>query len=156
MHNAADIANGGEHKGVLYGMNGILIDNVIGDVREQLMDPDSMDFRPRPGSLYIQNNVGPYNYQETKTSYWIPGRRQYKVILRFSSYGRIRCYHLFTSGVFILVKKKHGVNTTSICLEARSTPSPPISPCAVLIKLVLKCPGMYALRSCTMRNYYAL
>ena len=62
-------------------MSGKLVGNVIGDVRKQLMDPDNMDFRPRPASSYIKNNVGPYNYEETKTKYWIPGRLQYKVIL---------------------------------------------------------------------------
>ena len=78
-YNAADIANGGVHNKKLYPMSGILVGNVIGDVREQLMDPDNMDFRPRPGSLYIKNNVGPYKYEDTKTRYWIPGRLQYKV-----------------------------------------------------------------------------
>ena len=78
-YNSADIANGGVHNKKLYNMSGILVGNVIGNVRQQLMDPDNMDFRPQPGSLYIKDSVGPYNYQETKTKYWIPGRRKYKV-----------------------------------------------------------------------------
>ena len=80
VYNAADVANGGEHGGVLYDMNGILTGNVIGDVRKQLMDPDNMDFRPKQGSLYINDNVGPYSFEVTKTNYWIPGRKLYKVI----------------------------------------------------------------------------
>ena len=78
-YNAADIANGGIHNKKLYPMSGILLGNVIGDVRKQLMDPDNMDFRPKQGSSYIQDDVGPYNYEESKTKYWIPGRIQYKV-----------------------------------------------------------------------------
>lgn len=85
-YNAADLANGGVHNKKLYPISGILVGNVIGDVREQLMDPDNMDFRPRPGSLYIENNVGPYNYEETKARYWIPGRREYKVKHGFSAF----------------------------------------------------------------------
>ena len=78
-YNAADIANGGVHNKKLYPMSGKLLGNVIGDVRKQLMDPDNMDFRPKHGSSYIQDDVGPYNYEESKTKYWIPGRIQYKV-----------------------------------------------------------------------------
>ena len=78
-YNAADIANGGVHNKKLYPMSGKLLGNVIGDVRKQLMDPDNMDFRPKQGSSYIQDDVGPYNYEESKTKYWIPGRIQYKV-----------------------------------------------------------------------------
>ena len=78
-YNAADIANGGVHNKKLYPMSGKLLGNVIGDVRKQLMDPDNMDFRPKQGSSYIQEDVGPYNYEESKTKYWIPGRIQYKV-----------------------------------------------------------------------------
>ena len=77
-YNAADIANGGVHNKKLYPMSGILKDNVIGDVRSQLMDPDNMDFRPRPDSEYNANGVGPYDYTETKKKYWIPGRKMYK------------------------------------------------------------------------------
>ncbi|KAL9968135.1 hypothetical protein ACROYT_G026469 [Oculina patagonica] len=77
-YNAADIANGGVHNKKLYPMSGILKDNVIGDVRAQLMDPDNMDFRPRNGSLYNINGVGPYDITETKKKYWIPGRKMYK------------------------------------------------------------------------------
>ena len=68
-YNAADIANGGVHKKKVYNMSGILVGNVIGDVRPQLMDPDNRDFRPRNSSLYIKDDVGPYNYQETQTTY---------------------------------------------------------------------------------------
>ena len=78
-YNAADIANGGVHNKKLYPMSGKLLGNVIGDVRKQLMDPDNMDFRPKQGSSYIQDDVGPYNYEESKIKYWIPGRIQYKV-----------------------------------------------------------------------------
>lgn len=77
-YNAADIANGGVHNKKLYPMSGELKDNIIGDVRTELVDPDNMDFRPRPESTYIQNNVGPYSFEETKTKYWIPGRQLYK------------------------------------------------------------------------------
>lgn len=77
-YNAADIANGGVHNKVLYNMSGILKGNAIGDVRVQLMDPDNMDFRPRLDSLYNRGKVGPYDFTETKTKYWIPGRQQYK------------------------------------------------------------------------------
>ncbi len=59
-------------------MSGILKYNVIGDVRAQLMDPDNTDFRPRNGSLYNINGVGPYDFTETKRKYWIPGRKMYK------------------------------------------------------------------------------
>lgn len=77
-YNAADIANGGVHNKTLYGMAGILKYNSIGNVRVQLMDPDNMDFRPRADSLYNLQGVGPYDFTETKTHYWIPGRKQYK------------------------------------------------------------------------------
>ncbi|KAL9968134.1 hypothetical protein ACROYT_G026467 [Oculina patagonica] len=77
-YNAADIANGGVHNKKLYPMSGILKDNVIGDVRAQLMDPDNMDFRPRANSEYNINGVGPYDFTETKKKYWIPGRKMYK------------------------------------------------------------------------------
>lgn len=77
-YNAADIANGGVHNKKLYPMSGILKDNIVGDVRAELMDPDNMDFRPRPQSSYIEDDVGPYNFEETKTKYWIPGRQLYK------------------------------------------------------------------------------
>lgn len=77
-YNAADIANGGVHNKKLYPLSGELKDNIIGDVRTELMDPDNMDFRPQPESAYIQNNVGPYSFEETKTKYWIPGRQLYK------------------------------------------------------------------------------
>lgn len=77
-YNAADIANGGVHNKKLYPMSGILKDNVIGDVRAQLMDPDNMDFRPRKDSSYNLNGVGPYDVTESKKKYWIPGRIMYK------------------------------------------------------------------------------
>ena len=77
-YNAADVADGGWHKDKLYNMSGILKDNVIGDVRAQLMDPDNMDFRPTPDSAYNVNGVGPYDHTETKEKYWIPGRKMYK------------------------------------------------------------------------------
>ena len=78
-YNAADIANGGIHLKKTYPMNGILVGNEIGDVRGELVDPDNMDFRPQQNSRYIEDNVGPYKFQNVPTTYWIPGRRQYKV-----------------------------------------------------------------------------
>ena len=98
-YNAADIANGGVHNKKLYPMSGKLLGNVIGDVRKQLMDPDNMDFRPKQGSSYIQDDVGPCNYEESKTKYWIPGRIQYKVAggcFCLISCGFIYCYAVST------------------------------------------------------------
>ena len=68
-YNAADIANGGVHNKKLYPLSGELKDNIIGDVRTELMDPDNMDFRPQPESAYIQNNVGPYS-PSSERSLW--------------------------------------------------------------------------------------
>lgn len=49
--NAADMANGGEHGGKLYPLAGRVVKyNVIGNVRNQLVDPDNFDFRPQPGA----------------------------------------------------------------------------------------------------------
>ena len=79
-YNAADITNGGMHNKKLYLISGKLLGNVVGDVRKQLMDPNNMDFRPKQGLSYIQDDVGPYNHEESKTKYWIPGRIQYKVV----------------------------------------------------------------------------
>lgn len=79
IFNAADVANGGIHGGKLYPLAGSLIKyNVMGDVRDQLVDPDNFDFRPQPNSTYLQHNVGPYRYERKMTHYWIPGRQLYK------------------------------------------------------------------------------
>ena len=75
QYNAADIANGGVHNKTLYGMAGILKYNSIGNVQAQLMDPDNMDFRPWADSLYNLQGVGPYDFTESKTHYWIPRRK---------------------------------------------------------------------------------
>lgn len=53
-------------------------DNVVGQVRQQLVDADNYDFRPKAGSDYIPNSVGPYLYNPKATTYWIPGRKLYK------------------------------------------------------------------------------
>ena len=77
--NAADVANGGIHGGKLYPLAGSVVKyNVIGNVRNQLVDPDNFDFRPQPNSTYLQHNVGPYRYEHKMTHYWIPGRQLYK------------------------------------------------------------------------------
>ncbi|PFX27256.1 hypothetical protein AWC38_SpisGene8026 [Stylophora pistillata] len=79
MFNAADKANGGKHGGELYPLAGSVVKfNVIGNVRDQLVDPDNFDFRPLSNSTYIGHNVGPYSYHPELTNYWIPGRQLFK------------------------------------------------------------------------------
>ena len=79
LRNAADRANGGRHKKKVYPLaGGVVKDNVVGKIREEVVDADNLDFRPRPGSRYIENKAGPYIYDPKMTHYWIPGRQLYK------------------------------------------------------------------------------
>ena len=79
VFNAADMANGGKHGGKMYPLAGSVVKyNVIGDVRDQLVDPDNFDFRPLSNSTYLRHNVGPYSYDREFAHYWIPGRQLYK------------------------------------------------------------------------------
>ena len=79
IRNAADRANGGRHKKKIYPLAGKVVrDNVVGSVRDEVMDADSLDFRPRASSRYRALGAGPYPYQQDLTHYWIPGRQLYK------------------------------------------------------------------------------
>ena len=57
---------------------GNFTDNVVGDVRELLRDPDNLDFRPKRGSDLVTKSIGPYGQEsmEHGVYYWIPGRQQ--------------------------------------------------------------------------------
>jgi hypothetical protein len=47
-----------------------------GGVRPQLAGPDGRDFRPKAGSLFDRQNVGPYHPTDVNgSSYWIPGKQ---------------------------------------------------------------------------------
>jgi hypothetical protein len=49
--------------------------NLVGlDYRDQVMDPDNMDFRPVKRSAAEKNKVGPY--ETSARFYWIPGRQE--------------------------------------------------------------------------------
>jgi len=48
------------------------------NVDQQLRDPDNLDFRPREGSQVAEANAGPYSLKESATTYWIPGRQEWK------------------------------------------------------------------------------
>ena len=52
--------------------------NVVGDVRNLLRDPDNLDFRPKPNSDLISKGIGPYSLESMKDggTYWIPGRQE--------------------------------------------------------------------------------
>ena len=79
MYNAADVANGGVHRKKVYPLAGrVVMYNVIANVSYQVVDPENMDFRPLSNSSYIENTVGPYNFNPRMTHYWIPGRQLYK------------------------------------------------------------------------------
>ena len=67
VQNAADVANGGKSDWPLAGRVRF---NVVGDVREAVVDTDNLDFRP--------HNLGPYRYHPSSNFYWIPGRQLYK------------------------------------------------------------------------------
>merc|ERR1712176_1145667 len=54
-------------------------ENVLAaDVDQQLRDPDNLDFRPREGSQVAKVNAGPYSLAESATTYWIPGRQEWR------------------------------------------------------------------------------
>lgn len=57
---------------------GKFTNNVVGDVRSLLRDPDNLDFRPKPGSDLITKNIGPYGQESMEHGgvYWIPGQQQ--------------------------------------------------------------------------------
>ena len=52
--------------------------NKEGDVRREVVGADNFDFRPRKGSRYNEDKVGPYPYDPSSKYYWIPGRQLYK------------------------------------------------------------------------------
>ena len=97
LRNAADVANGGKKKktsggkrktqfgakrrkpGRRYPLAGKDVRfNKEGDVRREVVDADNFDFRPRKGSRYNEDMVGPYRYDPSSKYYWIPGRQLYK------------------------------------------------------------------------------
>ncbi len=79
MRNAADVANGDTIDEITYSLPGRLVEfNIEGDVRNELVDADNLDFRPRDGSRYNTHSVGPYRYNTSIKHYWIPGRQLYK------------------------------------------------------------------------------
>ena len=81
LKNAADVANGGKRKKPrgTYPLAGQSVKfNVVGKVRPEVVDADNLDFRPREGSAYIKDQVGPYLYDPNSKYYWIPGRQLYK------------------------------------------------------------------------------
>ena len=50
-------------------------DNSAGGLYDQLRDPANLDFRPRPGSIWAERNIGAYEANITHGgAYWIPGR----------------------------------------------------------------------------------
>lgn len=57
---------------------GTFTNNVAGDVRKLLRDPDNLDFRPKRGSDLITKGIGPYGQESMEHGgvYWIPGRQQ--------------------------------------------------------------------------------
>ena len=75
LRNAADVANGGKGHPLAGSREEF---NIAGNVREQVVDADNLDFRPHKGSRYIKDNVGPYRYDRRGKYYWIPGRQLYK------------------------------------------------------------------------------
>ncbi|KAL9965297.1 hypothetical protein ACROYT_G029075 [Oculina patagonica] len=81
LRNAADVANGGKRKKPrgTYPLAGKLVEfNLVGDVRQEVVDANNLDFRPRKDSRYNKDNVGPYRYNPGSKHYWIPGRQLYK------------------------------------------------------------------------------
>ena len=51
--------------------------NVQGNVRDTLRDPDNLDFRPKANSKVLEMGVGPYGEESQRGGgiYWIPGRQ---------------------------------------------------------------------------------
>ena len=52
--------------------------NLVGDVQQEVVDLNNLDFRPRKDSRYNKDKVGPYLYDPSSKYYWIPGRQLYK------------------------------------------------------------------------------
>ena len=54
-------------------------DNSAGGLYDQLRDPANLDFRPRPGSIWAERNIGAYEANITHGgAYWIPGRQGWR------------------------------------------------------------------------------
>jgi hypothetical protein len=56
---------------------GIHHNNVKGNVRDSLRDPNNLDFRPKANSTILKTGVGPYGEESQRGGgvYWIPGRQ---------------------------------------------------------------------------------
>ena len=69
--------SGTETKNCTY-IPGSFTDNVAGDVRKLLRDPDNLDLRPKQGSDLIAEGIRPYGQESMEHGgyYWIPGRQQ--------------------------------------------------------------------------------
>ena len=86
VHNVADFINGGTGNGghskvtKVEPLPGLPSDNVQTNVREEVMDVENLDFRPRKNSTFLKyGGVGPYVPTGDRwTQYWIPGRQSYK------------------------------------------------------------------------------
>ena len=52
--------------------------NSAGALFEQLRDPHNLDFRPRPGSVWAEANIGAYDPVGDGGVYWIPGRQEWR------------------------------------------------------------------------------
>ena len=46
--------------------------------RSQLRDPHNLDFRPRPGSVWAEKNIGAYEPVVAGQHYWIAGRQKWR------------------------------------------------------------------------------
>ena len=60
--------------GVLPGVHRGNVGNVV--VRDMLVDPDELNFRPVKGSLLDKSGASAYSADDDESSYWIPGRRR--------------------------------------------------------------------------------
>ncbi|KAJ7389485.1 hypothetical protein OS493_031457 [Desmophyllum pertusum] len=81
LRNAADVANGGKRKRPrgTHPLAGKLVQfNIAGNVQQEVVDANNLDFRPRKDSSYNKDKVGPYRYNPSSKYYWIPGRQLYK------------------------------------------------------------------------------
>ena len=79
-NNMADVANGGKipkGKGKVYPLAGdtIMNNDIDINIKNQMMDPDNNDFRPRFASRSAKINAGAYPYEARMEHYWIPGRQ---------------------------------------------------------------------------------
>ena len=54
------------------------VNNSAGALFEQLRDPENLDFRPRPGSVYAEKRIGAYDAVGAGDHYWIPGRIEWR------------------------------------------------------------------------------